>query len=128
MTDLSTNESFLLGSLDKKSNWIRHRDFYFDPGSFKRGEEIIAKGLESKVDLIVLDELGPMELSGNGWSNAIQKLEKNYDLIQIWVVRDRIVKEVKDRWNIPDENIYFLGSTTFQELLSGLDKFKSTRA
>lgn len=125
VTDLSTNKSFLLGSLRKESNWIKHRDFYFDPQSFKQGEEIIAKGLDDMADLIVLDELGPMELAGNGWSNALKLLEKNYDLAQVWVVRERIVKEVKDRWNIPEENIFPIGSTTFNQLIARITNFKS---
>ncbi len=128
LTDLSTNNTFLLGSLNKESNWIRHKDFYFDPESFKRGEDIIGKGLESKSDLVILDEVGPMELAGNGWSGALQILENDFEQVQVWVVRERIVKEVKDRWNIPDENIFPIGSTTFVELLDATEKFKSSQA
>lgn len=123
LRDLSSDASFLLGTIEKRANWIKHRDFYFDPAAIARGEELIRTGLENKVDLIILDELGPMELAGNGWSGAIRMLEENFKIPQVWVVRKRIIKEVKDRWNIPDDNIYSLESTTFQQLLENLDQF-----
>jgi len=125
LMDLSKGESFLLGSRDKKDNWIRHKEFYFDPKSFLRGNSIIQDALKSEADLVILDELGPMELAGKGWANAIKMLEQNYDTAQVWVVRERILSEVKDRWHIPDENIYPIGSTTFIELLDHIKKFGS---
>ncbi len=125
LTDISTGESFLLGSRTKKKNWIKHRDFYFNPDSFKRGEEILTDGLSRKTALIVLDELGPMELAGKGWSEALMLLDKNYDIIQVWVVRERIIKEVKDRWHIPERHIFSIESTTFKKLLSQIGKQQS---
>jgi len=57
-------------------------------------------------ELLVLDEVGPMELAGHGWSQVISKLEKNHETPQIWVVRERILDEVTDRWQIPIQNIF----------------------
>jgi nucleoside-triphosphatase THEP1 len=123
LTDISTGESDMLGSRIKTGSWIKHKEFYFNPLSFIRGEKIIKKALNAKVDLIVLDELGPMELAGKGWIEAIKMLENDFNIAQVWVVRERIVTEVKDRWHIPDENIYSIESTTFIELMDQIKKF-----
>lgn len=123
LVDIVSGESFLLGLRNNKEHWIRHKEFYFDPETIRRGEQLIEEGIKKNADLIVLDELGPMELAGKGWANVIQKLEKNFDIAQVWVVRERILSEVKDRWHIPDKNIFSIESTTFIELMNQIDKF-----
>lgn len=120
LTDISTNESMLLASREKNDKWTRHKDFYFNPEAFKHGEEIIIDGLNSKADIIVLDEVGPMELAEKGWHDVIKILDKNYDIHQIWVVRERIVEEVRDRWSIPEENVYSIETISFKDLMDQL--------
>jgi len=68
-----------------------------------------------------------MELADKGWIKAINLMDHNYEIAQLWVVRERIVNEVKDRWNIPEENIFSFESTTFIELLEPIKKFISDK-
>ena len=58
--------------------------------------------LAEPVDLLVLDEVGPMELEGLGWSEILDSLEQQTNTRQLWVVRQEIVSEACRRWNIPD--------------------------
>ncbi len=50
-------------------------------------------------------------------------LENDFNIAQVWVVRERIVTEVKDRWQIPDENIFSIESTTFIGLLDQVKNY-----
>lgn len=106
LTDIHTSQTIHLAGRKKIPGWRRHRDFYFNPEALRRGEDILSDGLQNGAELLVLDEVGPVELSGGGWSRIISKMEKNYDTPQLWVVRERILDEVKDRWQIPVQNIF----------------------
>jgi len=118
LTDISNGESMLLASREKNDKWIRHKVFYFDPKAFIRGDKIMSEGLNRKADILILDEVGPMELAGRGWHKVIEKLDNNYDIPQIWVVREQIVDEVKDRWSIPNENVISIETNNFKDLLN----------
>ena len=88
------------------AGWLRHRGFYFNPDALRKGEEILSDGMQNGAELLVIDEVGPVELSGGGWSRILGEMEKEYHTPQIWVVREKILHEVKDRWQIPEQNIY----------------------
>ncbi len=120
--DIETEEKTILGGRSEKEGWSRYRDFYFNPEAFRAGEEILSGGLERGADLLVLDELGPMELAGEGWSGIIEKLAKNYDIPQLWVVRDRILREVRDRWNVPQQNVVHAANADAEQLLQRIKK------
>jgi nucleoside-triphosphatase THEP1 len=57
---------------------------------------------------VVVDEVGPLEIGGGGWSGILELLLKETGLMQIWVAREQIVDDIKLKWNIPAENIFRL--------------------
>ena len=95
-----------LASIEKGEDWLRFGRFYFNPEALREGERIIRRGMEMKADLVVVDEVGPFELQGGGWKGILELLEKEYEMAQIWVVREQVLDEVLDRWNIPGENVF----------------------
>jgi nucleoside-triphosphatase THEP1 len=128
LKDIETGRRIPLAGRNERDGWSRHRDFYFNPEAFKAGEEMLSGGLERGAELLVLDELGPVELMGKGWSDIIEKLEKNYDIPQLWVVRDRVIREVKGRWNIPEENVVHADSLDAEQLLQRIMELNKKRS
>jgi nucleoside-triphosphatase THEP1 len=128
LTDIETGKKITLAGISEMEGWSRYRDFYFNPEAFKAGEKMLSGGLERGADLLVLDELGPMELTGNGWSGVIEKLEKNYDIPQLWVVRDRILREVRDRWHVPQQNVVHAANTDMEQLLQRIKDLNEKRS
>ncbi|MDF1572416.1 MAG: nucleoside-triphosphatase [Bacteroidales bacterium] len=127
LTDIRTGKKLQLGGRIKENGWTRYRDFYFNPEAFTLGEKMLGAGLENGAELLVLDELGPMELAGEGWSGIIGKLEKNYDIPQVWVVRDRILCEVRERWNVPAQNVVNAAGADPLELLNRINEWNKQR-
>lgn len=117
LIDIATGKRVALAKRTKMEGWSRYRDFYFNPEGFKAGGEMLGGGLERGADLLVLDELGPMELAGEGWSSIIEKLDNNYDIPQLWVVRERILREVRDRWNVPKQNVVYVAGADAEQLI-----------
>lgn len=125
LVDIESGNSIQLAVSTPVNGWHRFRDFYFNPEALQLGESILTEGLMNGAGLLVLDELGPMELAGDGWSQAISVLEKNYTTPQVWVARERIMKEVTDRWQIPTENIFHIETSSPDDLMSRIKNFRN---
>jgi nucleoside-triphosphatase THEP1 len=74
--------------------------FTFCPDGLRLGREAlsIARLREGCAALVVVDEVGPLELAGGGWSSALDSLAEEWSGPMLWVVRRKLVQEVKDRW------------------------------
>ena len=72
-------------------NWI------FDKDQLNRGNEILKEALPC--DLLVIDELGPLELlHGQGWQAGIKVLESRDYRLGLLVIRPELLKEAQKRW------------------------------
>jgi nucleoside-triphosphatase THEP1 len=87
------------------AGWFKYRRFWFNPEAFKQGEIWIREGLKKNTQIMVIDELGPMELEGSGWSVLLNDLAKTAVPVQLWSVRESIIEEVMKRWSIPSSNL-----------------------
>ncbi len=80
--------------------WLQYGKYYFNP----KGEEFGRRILESinidNNDLLVIDEIGPVELKGKGWSLDIERLLDTSRMVQLWVVRRPLLKKVIRQWNV----------------------------
>jgi len=124
LTDIRTSATIPLAGRKKMTGWVRHRSFYFNPDALHKGEEILSDGMQDGADLLVIDEVGPVELSGGGWSRILGEMEKEYHTPQIWVVRERILREVKDHWQIPEQNIYHAETADMERIVEHIFRIK----
>jgi nucleoside-triphosphatase THEP1 len=106
LVDLDDGTTVPFATIGERDGWIRFRRFCFNPEAVKEGERIIRKGIEKGVDLVVLDEVGPLELEGGGWSPLLGFLEKQHSTMQLWVAREGLLEDISHRWSIPRENVY----------------------
>jgi len=106
LLNIETGKQLLMGSEQEQEEWEKFRRFYFNPQAFHEGSKWIMDSVKEKADLLVIDEVGPMELEGSGWSRILDFLENKSDIIQLWIVRQEIVPDVILRWNIPDHQVY----------------------
>jgi nucleoside-triphosphatase THEP1 len=61
--------------------------------------------MEDGVQLLVVDEVGPMELESGGWAAALDVLCMQANQKQIWVVRDGILDAAIRKWHIVPSKI-----------------------
>ena len=76
LVNIQNGAQILLATIEKCEGWIPFGSFFFNPEALREGEKIIRKGLDQRTDLVVLDELGPFELEGGGWTGILELLEK----------------------------------------------------
>ena len=103
--DIEKGESTSLCTVVKAENSAQTGKYYFNEETIKTGNAILDPENLSETQLIVIDEIGPLELKGQGWSSAIDNLTRNLTTPQLWIVRKGIIDKITRRWNTG--NIYF---------------------
>lgn len=71
--------------------WVGFRRFSFNPEAFAAGSALLRNSSSDSDCWLVVDELGPMELEGNGWHDTVSLLLTKEHMRMIWVVRKNFV-------------------------------------
>jgi iron complex transport system ATP-binding protein len=98
---------------DQKTNYGR---FYFEEKGIRAGCKIIDQSHTTPADLLVIDELGPMEINNQGWAPAIEEVVKRNSTAQFWVVREKLVKPMMRKWNVGDIIVFELGEDSAEQI------------
>jgi len=109
LEDLASGKTCEFIRKERTAGWFRHGKYYFSPEGVKFGTAILEQVDRDNTDLLIIDEIGPVELKGKGWSDAITKLVKETRMMQLWVVRSHILKRVIRNWKIGDIMIIDVG-------------------
>ena len=110
ITELGSERSELLCTLDAHTNWQKVGKFYFNPSGQQLGIHIL-EDIPQTADMVVIDEIGPLELGGGGWAPAIDKLIKTTSLPMIWVVREQLVEKIARKWQVGDVYLFLLSES-----------------
>ncbi len=87
-------------------NAIKIGRFYIDKKAIQTANQIIQKAIKDKVDYIIIDEVGQLELDEQGWFNIINILNTSYYGTLIFCIRTEFVKQVIQKWSF--DNITFI--------------------
>ncbi|MBI9105829.1 MAG: hypothetical protein JEZ04_03735 [Spirochaetales bacterium] len=97
--------------LPGKSGFCRYdfSRFYFYTPSFtyaaERIDEIIGRASGLAPDVVFIDEIGPLELSGQGHSAAVERLLSEFGGSLILVIREDLLDKFLETLNIQTEDI-----------------------
>ncbi len=104
------------GSAGPHAQWSR----------FAFSQEGLALGLKalgpdaSGADVVLVDEVGPFELAGGGWSRALDDLARGYRGPVVLVVRSSIVDAVIRRWGTADSIAWEASTSTTGEIVDAI--------
>lgn len=98
LLNLSTNEVLEFAKSQEQPGWIKFRRFWFNPAAIKSGNDILqeAQGIDDAI--VVVDEVGPMEVQGDGWHNSLMQLTLVKNRVQLWVVRRQLATTICERY------------------------------
>jgi len=104
-----TREVFPMEAASGESQVLIVGRYAFSKKGFDRAIEIVKEGM-NKTDWLVIDEIGPMELKGEGFDQILREILEKRNGIQtvLLVVRDGLAEEVKEKYKI--ENGIVIGS------------------
>jgi len=100
LRQIGTGIQVSMAGLKEKEHWFKYRRFWFNPMAFAQGEMWMEESLKRKDEVLIIDEVGPMELEGRGWAGLLDRLVRNTDTLQLWSVREQLVSQVMERWYV----------------------------
>ena len=107
---LESGERRVLAHVDRDWNGPRVGPFHFDPAALQWGEEIIAQAFGAGCDLLVLDEIGRLELEqATGFRGALQLLASAALPRRLVVVRDTLLDAFRS--HVPTVQFTAFGTT-----------------
>lgn len=74
--------------------------FTMDETGYRAGQKALDASENRHVDLIIVDEIGPLELRGQGWSDSISGLLHETRSILILAVRKNLTEAVAEKFGI----------------------------
>jgi nucleoside-triphosphatase THEP1 len=106
---LTINENNLTNKIGK---------FYILPKGLEKGESIL-KTINPK-EIVIIDEIGKLELNEKGWYKQFNDIVENSQNTVIISVRNKFVEDVKLKWNLSENNIFDVSTTTHTKLLESI--------
>jgi nucleoside-triphosphatase THEP1 len=100
LVDLKTNEITPLARRRTDPDDTSITPFKFFDGGMAAGEKALEATRCRDAAVIMVDEVGKLELKGKGWAPSLDPLLSIGSAVHIWIVRESLVAEVCKRWNI----------------------------
>jgi nucleoside-triphosphatase THEP1 len=120
VVNIKTNAKTILCRSDSKTASVKIGDFAFSEEGLLFGNEAIPKSADC--NLIVIDEVGPLELSGKGWASSLDLVMNNASFPLLLVVRENILEKIRERWKFIPDLMWNLDNTESDEILSDMIK------
>ncbi len=98
--NVQTEQRTKLCTIEQNQSKVRIGLFNFFSEGIELGNKALSIEKLSGVDVCTIDEVGILELKGEGWSKKLDELMKNFKNILILVVRNDFVDDVCKRWLI----------------------------
>ena len=125
LVSVTDGESKPFGFASEKKGRISTGKFTFYPDAIHWGEDVLWKSLSDNTDVLIIDEVGSLELKGQGWAKVIAGLLKESPVPQVWAVRSRLVDAVQAAWNFHAAGILEVGKDTPRDLVEKLKNHHS---
>lgn len=87
-------------SLSRRVPGLRPVPFRFESAALESGRQALAVSRWQRADLVVVDEVGPLELQGGGWACMLPGLLSRGHQLKIWVVRRSVIQKVKEYFGV----------------------------
>ena len=110
LIDLGGGERLPLCRTDGPQEWPSQGPFRFSPEGLAFGRRALSEALRRGPDLVIVDEVGPLELRGEGWSEGLDALVRGRRAPMVWVVREGLIDEVRLRWGLADDRVWDAGA------------------
>jgi len=93
VVDLRTEDRVPLAS--RRTGKGRDKPYTFTEEGLKVGRRALSADATKRAELIIVDEFGPLELSGGGWRKEVDLLLTSSDAVILLVVRRELADEVQ---------------------------------
>ncbi len=97
LLEVDTGRSYVLS---RRIQGLRPVPYMFDAEGVRKGKEALSVDRCRNADLVIVDEVGPLELKGGGWAQVLPGLLSLSRPVHIWVVRRSLIQAVQDTFQV----------------------------
>jgi nucleoside-triphosphatase THEP1 len=123
VVDLATGARRPLACREPQPGWREEGSFWVDPAGLALGRTALAA---DQVDVIVVDEVGPWELRGAGWSRELKQLLAGATPLLL-VVRRECLDAVVARWSLAGVTVFDVAKASPPQVAAALQPAKPHR-
>jgi len=98
--DIRTGRSLPLCRKGSPASGMTAGPYVFDPKGLSFGDQAIERALDEAVQVLCIDEIGPLELEGGGWSSSLRSASARSRAVLVLVVRSSLVGHVRNAFAI----------------------------
>lgn len=100
LTDLATGVTTPLARRVANVEDTAITPFEFFEEGMTAGKKALDKKSTTNAAMVMVDEVGKLELLGQGWAPFMSSIVLISTAIHVWVVRENLVRDVCTRWNL----------------------------
>jgi len=118
--DVSNGQRELLCTAEESHNAQKVGRFYFLSEGLSFGKSVLST--QNSYDLVVVDEIGYMELEGKAWFEPVDNLIKSGKSDLILVVRRRLLEQFLQMWQDANIRVFDIDVSSVENMVSVLLK------
>lgn len=120
LVNVATGKKVLLCHLEGKKNWRQTGKYFFNPEGLSFGINSLKNVTPGSI--VVVDEIGPLELNDGGWSKSLRNLLEDFDSPMIWVVRRNLTEKIIVYFSLKNVTIMDIANYRPEELANQILK------
>ena len=114
--DINTNEREVFLRQSSLDNRIKIGRFNIHLQGLQKGIKTLKSSIDTNTQIVIIDEVGKLELDNNGWASGIDELIKNAQNHLLLVIRDRYIEQIIDKWEINNYQVFDIKENTFTSI------------
>ena len=118
LLDIQTGQTVPLCRTDAPDAGIVAGPFKFYPEAVRSGNRILSGAISSRCSILVIDEIGKLEISGSGWASSLSTILQLYTGMLLIIIRTPFVEEVCEQFSFSPTHIANAGSETIDTVAS----------
>ncbi len=87
--------------------------FYIYPQGLQLGKTALKLSNHTNNQIIIIDEVGNLELDNNGWADCLKNLTENPVNHLLLIVRDSFIDKILQKWNFKEKYIYNISDMNY---------------
>ncbi len=116
LVNISNGKSIILCSIYPEPGWEKTGKYFFNPDGLEFGRKVL--NMISADSIVIIDEIGPLEMKGGGWAASVQRILDTFDNTMIWVVRRNLTEQIIHKFELKNVFILDISRFTPEELVN----------
>lgn len=115
--DILSQQSVPLCRTDAPDKGITAGPFKFYPEGIRFGLDALSISKFNGCDIVIIDEVGPLELTGKGWSGPLSENLNKFSGILLIVIRESLVDDIRNKFQFTPEEVWNLNYIEIDTIL-----------